>query len=313
MNPNRTHLRILRQLSRREYESVVALSKDLEKIPSTVDISLKVLLDMGLVEMTRTGKSVSVSMGKWKHAQTYKKLVTLHPHMGFEEILSGHNIKIMLTLLGKRSSMKELAGKLGVSERTVTRSIRSMRSYGIVGNEGGSYLLNDQHENLYEFVRELQAHMNMKKAISCDPGATVIWENLEEFVLETLRSVDMDGFLATGYGTLERYGIPLLTDHRYHYFHSPYKRDLRLEDVCIHIFLLNPSSVRASLYVSLAIIRNIGVWDWKYLESESRKYQLDDVAGRLRTYIENQGKVKPEFFPSWNELKEKAGDYDIHV
>jgi len=153
----------------------------------------------------------------------------------------------------------------------------------------------------------------MKKAISCDPGATVIWENLEEFVLETPRSVDMDGFLATGYGTLERYGIPLLTGHRYHYFHSPYKRDLGLEDVCLHVFIINPTSVRANLYVLLAIIKNISVWDWEYLEKESGTYQLDEMAGRLRKYIESQGKVKPDFFPSWNELKEKAGDYGIHV
>ena len=64
----------------------------------------------------------------------------------------------------------------------------------------------------------------------------------------------------SGYGTLERYGIPLLTGHRYHYFHSPYKRDLGLEDVCLHVFIINPTSVRANLYVLLAIIKNISVF-----------------------------------------------------
>lgn len=313
MKLNKTHIKILLQLSQRDYRSVVALSKDLQMIPSTVDMALKTLLDMGFMEMARIGKSVRVSLSSNKHARAYKKLVTLYSHMGFEDILSGHNIQIMLTLLRNRRSKKSLSEKLYVSTRTVERSIQSLQSYGLVRNEDGSYILNDQHTKLYEFVREFQAYVNMKIARSCDSRATIIWENLDEFIMETPNPVNQNGFYATGYGTLAQYGIPLLTANRYHYFHSPYKSDLRLEDVCLHILTINPSSIRANLYVSLAIIKNRSIWDWKYLEQESRTYQLDDMARKLRMFIENQGNVRSKGFPSWAELKEKAEGYDIHV
>ncbi len=310
---NNTHIRILSQLSRREYESIVALGTDLRMIPSTLDMSLVTLRDMGFVEMTRNGRSVRVGLSCHKHAGAYRKLVTLHPHMGFEDILSRHNIRIMIILLQGRSTVKDLAGKLGVSSRTVERSVRTLLNYGMVRNEDGSYLLNEQHGMVYEFIGEYQAYMNMKMARASDPGATVIWENLEEFIMESPNPVKQEGFYATGYRTLGLYGITLLTDNRYHYFHSPYKRDIRLEDVCLHILAIDPSSVRGILYISLAIVNNRNAWDWKYLEAESRTYQLDDMTGRLRRYIENRGKVRDEGIPSWDELKEKAGVYDIDV
>lgn len=313
MKLNKTHIKILMQLSKRPYESVVGLSEDLNIIPSTVDMSLKTILDMGLVEMSRNGKSVNVNLSVNKHAQIFKKVATLSPHMGFEDILSGNNLQIIVNLLKDGATIKILAEKLGVSTRTVIRSLRSLQNYGIVRKEGDSYLLNDQHEILYEFVRELQSYLNMKMARSFYSSAAVIWESLEEFILETPRPIDMDGFLPTCYQILEKYGIPLLMDNRFHYFCSPYTMKLRLEDACLHVLIVNPSSIRANLYVLLVILKNNRVWDWKYFERKSRAYLLEKKAVSLRRYIEGEGKEMPEFFPSWNELIEKAGDYDIDV
>ncbi|MDP6155914.1 MAG: hypothetical protein QF682_07235 [Candidatus Thermoplasmatota archaeon] len=182
----------------------------------------------------------------------------------------------------------------------------------MVRKEKGSYLLNDQHIEVYVFIGEFQAHMNMKMARESDPCAIVIWENLDEFIMETPNPVIKNKFYATGHRLLGQYGIPLITDNQFHYFHSPYKNDLRLEDLCLHVFTINPLSIRAIIYVSLAIIKNKSKWDWKYLEFESRTYQLDDMARRLRIYIESKGKVRSRGFPSWNELKDKAEGYDIY-
>ena len=309
MKLSKNQIKILRLLSEKDYKSVSTLAKSLKLSPSRTDVLLKELQDMGLVEMERSGKAVEVQITPHKHAKAFKKLVTLNPHMKFETMLTNQRINIMISLLRSPKSKEDLSLELEVSERTIERSISPLTEYGILVPENRKFKINPQHIDIMEFIKEFISYINIKTAGS---EAIIIWEHLDEFIVETKKPLKRHGFNLTGYQALGNFGVPLILGDMWQYFYSPQKIKLRIDDICLHIMMINPQSSRAISYIVMAILKNKGIWNWGYMESESKTYNVEEMTRRLKKFIKTKGKEKPEDFPSWKEIEDKAKEYDIH-
>ena len=309
MKLSKNQIKILRLLSEKGYRSVSALAKKLKLSPSRTDVILKDLQDLGLVEMKRSGKAVEVRMSTNKHAKAFRRMVTLNPHLRYETILTNQQIHIMISLLRSPKTKEDLSLELGISVRTIERAISSLMENGIIISDDRTLKINPQHDDLIEFILESISYSNIKIAGS---EAIVIWEHLDEFIVETKAPLKRPGFILTGFQALEDLGVPLILGDSWQYLYSPHKITLRVEDVCLHILMMNPRSQRAITYIVMAILKNKETWDWKYMGSESKKYEAEIMTRKLKKFFKTKGKEKQEDFPSWKEIKEKAKEYDIH-
>ena len=88
--------------------------------------------------------------------------------------------------------------------------------------------------------------MNQKLALEFAPDAVIVWERNEEFIMESSKYEQKDGFLLTGVSAFARFGVPLLTSKSY-FFCSPFTRKLRLEDTIIHSLLVPNGSMLPTL------------------------------------------------------------------
>ncbi|UCE37548.1 MAG: winged helix-turn-helix transcriptional regulator [Thermoplasmata archaeon] len=309
MKLNKNQIKILRLLSEKGYGSVSSLAKVLKLSPSRTDVLLKDLQDLGLVEMKRSGKAVEVHTSINKHAKAFRRLVTLNPHLRYETILTNQRINILISLLRSPMTKGDISLELDVSERTIERALSSLMENGIIISEGRALKINPQHYDLMEFIREFISYVNVKIAGS---ETIIIWEYLDEFIVETKGPLKRPGFLLTGFQALEDFGVPLIVGDSRQYLYSPHKIILRVEDVCLHIMMINPRSIRAITYIVMATLKNKEIWNWGYMESESKTYNVEKMIRRLKKFIKTKGKEKPEDFPSWKEIKEKAKEYGIH-
>ena len=309
MKLSKNQIKMLRLLSEKGYESISALAKSLKLSPSRTDVLLKDLQELGLVEMKRSGKAVEVHMSTNKHAKAFSRSVTLNPHTKFETILSNQRIRIIISLLRSPKTKEGISLELNVSVRTIERAISSLMENGIIISDKRALKINPQHDDLMEFIEEFISYVNIKIAGS---EAIIIWEHLDEFIVETKAPLKRPGFLLTGFRALEDFGVPLILGDSWQYLYSPHKITLQVEDVCLHIMMINPRSARAITYILMAILKNRGIWNWGYMESESKTYNVEKMTRRLKKFIKTKGRKKPEDFPSWKEIKEKAKEYDIH-
>jgi DNA-binding MarR family transcriptional regulator len=309
MKLSKNQIKMLRLLSEKGYGSVSALAKKLKLSPSRTDVLLKDLQDLGFVEMKRSGKAVEVLMSTNNHAKAFRRLVTLNPHLRYETILTNQRIHIMISLLRSSKTKEDISLELDVSVRTIERAISSLMENGIIISDGRTLKINPQHDDLIEFIMEFISYVNIKIAGS---ETIIIWEHLNDFIVETKAPLKRPGFLLTGFQALEDFGITLILGDSWQYLYSPHKITLQVEDVCLHIMMINPRSTRAITYIVMAILKNKEIWNWRYMESESKTYNVEKMTRRLKKFIKTKGKEKPEDFPSWKEIKEKAKEYDIH-
>ncbi len=309
MKLSKNQVTILRLLSEKGYRSVRSLAKELKLSPSRTDVLLRDLRDLGLVEMKRSGKAVEVLMSSNQHAKAFKKMVTLNPQVRYETILTNQRINIMISLLRSQKTKEDISLELDVSVRTIERAISFLMENGIIISDGRALKINPHRDDLIEFILEFISYVNIKIAGS---EAIIIWEHLDEFIVETKAPLKRSGFLLTGFLALEDFGVPLILGDSWQYLYSTHKIKLRIEDICLHIMMLNPRSARTITYIVLTILKNKEIWDWRYTESESRRYNVEKKTRKLKKFIKTKGKEKPEDFPSWKEIKEKAKEYDIH-
>jgi DNA-binding MarR family transcriptional regulator len=309
MKLNINQIKILRLLSVKGYKSVSSLAKKIKLSPSRTDVLLKELQDFGLVDMKRSGKAVEVHMSTNKHAKTFRRLVTLNPHTRFETILTNQRIRIIVSILRTPKTKLDISLEMDVSVRTIERAISSLMENGIIISDEKVLKFNPQHDGLMEFIKEFISYLNTKIAGS---EVIIIWEHLDEFIIETKESLKRPGFNLTGYQALEDFGIPLILGDSWQYMYSPHKNMLRIEDICLHIMMINPRSVRAITYTVMAILRNNEICNWGHMESESKTYHVEKIARNLKKFIKTRGKEKPEGFPAWREIKARAKEYDIH-
>jgi predicted transcriptional regulator len=309
---NALQLSILRSLSSVQYARAKELAKKVNRSLTRVSIALKDLKQKGFVDVEKTGISKRVAISTNNHSSLLKTFLIEHHYMKVEKVLSGPTLEILLSLAYSKVKLSEIIEMSGYSERTVRKVMKKLKELGIVVTENFYYSKAPAFELLYEFVKEFQHYLNIKKALSFSPDAVILWEKGKEFILKTqLEIKERKNLFSTCFAKMHDFGIKLMLPGYRYYFYTPYKKRLKAEDVALHTLVVDKMSTRSILYVLLLITRNLKKIDVDYIKKEAEKFQLEEMIYHLFEYLKSKGKTKPPYFPAWGEFKSKAEEYGI--
>jgi len=270
------------------------------------------LAGKGFVNLSRTGRSKSVSLSDTKHAQHFKRLLAEFGHMNLEHVLSDSSLEVLSHILDGPLGRKELTERSSLSDKTVKVALRKLRAVGVIVSKGRfRYALSERFRLLGEFITEFTAYLNQKAAERFAADSVILWQREREFIIRTEAEKSERNFFPTATPVFHQYGIELLLPRHRYYFHSPYRSTLRVEDIILHTLALDRDSTRNILSVLLLWEKNKQWLSVEYLSEEAEKYELRDVIERLEGYRRTEGEVRPEHFPSWREYVSRAKEYGL--
>lgn len=266
------------------------------------------LREKGFVEVARRKKKKLVFFADTKHAQLIKDLLGRHSYMEFPGILSGKAINI-LWLMDKDRSISEISNTLRVYRASAYRTLTKLLNRGVIRKRNARYSLNPDFSILNEFARETIHYHNRKKAEKLSPGATIVWERLQEFIVKAPVVKEVEGFHLTGPSRLGDYGVPLLLTNTGYYFYSEKTEKVDIYDVVVHTLLIDPRSTRYVTYLLILLAKN--KVDVKLLLKKAEVYGVNAEAKALLEFLKTKGKLRAEYFPTWKEFCAKALDYGV--
>lgn len=308
MKLTRNELQCLRALVNEKSARASAIARATGIARPHISRVTAVLQEKGLVTTERAGFSTIVSLSDAKHALLWRKLAVEFGHMPLEDLLTGASLEILSTIsfLDLRNR-NEIAEYSLVSEASVARVLERFKQMGMIQKTVSGYTVRTRFRTLGEFVMEFRHYLNERIARDFASDAVILWECNTEFIIESKTTEAKDGFQSTGPSTFARFGVPLITTTS-HFFYSPLRRKLRLEDVVLHSILLPD---RSMLPILLVWKKNEHEVALKYLEELAAKYDATEVLKDVVTYFASRGAQRAEGYPPWNEFALKAREYGI--
>lgn len=303
----RSELGCLRALAEPGNARVSALGNAIGASPPQVSRVVSALIEKGFIATEKVGLSKIVVLTEAKHAVLWRKLVAEFGHMPLDELLSGASLEVLSAISYlKLKNRQEVAQQARVSETSTAKVLQKLKQVGVVQKVESTYTLSSRFQTLKEFVTEFRHYLNQKTARTFADDAIVVWGCNSEFIVESTTREERDGFQLTGISSFARYGIPMLVT-KSHFFHSPFVRKLRLEDVILHSLLVTDQM----LPVLLVWRKQERTLNRKYLQSLGEKYGVRQRVDQIITYFGTQGREGAPGFPPWNEFTARAQEYGI--
>jgi Mn-dependent DtxR family transcriptional regulator len=307
----KSEVRLLQTLQREgEKITISSLSRKMGLSPSWASELVGSLREKGFVEVERRKKKKLVFFAGTKHAQLMEDLLGRFDYMDFSGLLSGGALGVLYALDRERS-VKDVAYVLGTYRASAHRILKRLMERGVVKKRDAKYSLNPDFARLNEIARETVYYSHRKRAMKLSPGATIVWEDLREFVAKAPVAKESKGFHLTGPSKLGDYGVPLLAPRANYYFYSERKERADLYDVVVHTLLIDPRSTRYITYLLIVLAKS--KVDEKSLLERAEVYGVTEEARSLLDFIRTKGKVRGEYFPTWAEFSEKALSYGVEV
>jgi len=275
-------------------QTVSELATNLDRSLSYTSELVERLETAGLVEARRQGKTKQVRLSDAKALELLTDLTQQYSHIDWPELLSGAALRVCYYLDTPRT-VTELARHADVHRSTAHRAIAPLQHRGIVyQTDDGPYALNDGFEQL---TVEEQTDTY-----------TILWESLDEFLVQTPTELTEEHFIPTGPDQFQRYGLPLLARDRRHYLYSETAGDLSPEMLCCHMLVID-SGARAQSYC-LLLLSHVDI-DRDELRAQATKYGVEDVVDELYTYLDTSGDQRTSQLPEWEDFQELAEEYEM--
>jgi predicted transcriptional regulator len=308
-----SEIKILEVICTEGNVSVSQLCEKTNFIPSMVRRSLASLDRKGFIKKYRVGLPKEISLSDSKHALIFRDMVLESRHIPFHKYLSGSSLEVLSAIcflnLGTR---KEIQEHSNISEPSVARVFLKLKHVGIMQKKESKYVLSPRFEALKNFVIEFRHYMNQKIAKEFTKNSVILWEKNDEFIIESnTKKENGNNFHLTGPSAFGRFGIQLFMTVSYH-FYSPRKKELGLEDVITHSFLI-PMSQRIMLPVLLVWKKNDKSINRERLMNVAERYGVRKLVNAIYDYFNSEGKQKIEEFPTWEEFRSKADEYGLKV
>ena len=300
-------LRVLASAS--EEPSVSALAEELDRSVNYVSELVDRMEAKGLVHTTRSGKIKHVHRSSAKAIELYDQFVQRYPHIPFPELLGGATLRVLYHL-DNPMSPTELAENAGVHRSTVYRSLSPLQHRGIVYRDDGRFVLNDEFEELATLAREFAHHRNRNRIEEHTDTYTILWESIDEFLVQTDELIRTSTFHVTGPERFQVYGLPLLASQRRYYLYSESKEEVPPEELCCHMLVLGHDT-RSRSY-SLLLLGEVDIDHDELLEAATR-YGVEDGARSLLEYLDTDGGTRTEMLPTWDEFRDLADEYGVTV
>lgn len=308
MKLTKTELEALKLLAGQEKLGFSEIGAALCVSRSSVSQLISSLKEKNLARVSRKGIAKTAFLSEAKHAALYRRLVLEFDHVDFRGLLSGSGLEVLSAISCLRlKNRSEIAGKSLVSEASVAKTMKKFSQIGIVLKDS-TYHISPRFQTIRDFVAEFRHFMNTNIALGFARDSLIVWECNHEFIIESSGSKMDGGFLPTAASTFSKYGVQLLIS-KWHYFHSPFVEEIKLEDAILHSILTNKGG---NLTPTLLVWRkNDAKMDIDYLTRESEKYGVENYIANIMNYFKTQGVHRPLGFPPWSEFQDKAKEYEI--
>ena len=262
-----------------------------------------------LVYTRRDGKEKRVKPVKNQAVKLFQRLAQTHSHIDFPDLISGKAIPLLYYLDTDRT-VAELAEKTGNYRNTVNRVLKQLLNRGILRKQDTQYRLNDEFQILHDFSREYIHHVHRRTVAEYTHDFTILWESLDEFLIQTGDLINHDSFVKTGPSRFQQHGLPLVTTGASYYFYSEDVQELTVEDLICHTLLIEEST-RYQTYC-LLLIQMENLESGRLLEV-AEKYDVEKRVKQLIDYLDTSGDEKSPSLPSWEEFQSAAADYEVAV
>ncbi|OKY78499.1 MAG: Transcriptional regulator containing wHTH domain [Candidatus Methanohalarchaeum thermophilum] len=290
--------------------------KPLKKVAKELDLSqsytsqlVSKLQKKGLIKTEKSGKKKLVYQAENQTIENLQKIKNLYPYIQTAKILSRKTLPILYHF-NKPMTVKELAEETGNYRNTVNRILKKLKNRGIVQKKGSQYKLNKDFKILNELAKSY-THLQHRREISSHVNTfTMLWESLEEFLVQTPEEIDYKKYHQTGPELFGRFDLPLTTTGRKHYFRSKEKREIDSKDLICHTLLIDKGT-RYQSYCMLLIKK--GDINKGELVKKAEKFGVEKTVRSLIKYLETRGEKKTPEQPTWRELKDLAFDYGVKI
>lgn len=291
-------------------QTVSGLATQLNRSLSYTSELVERLETTGLVETRREGKTKQVRPSDAKALELFANITQAYSHIEWPELLSGATLRILYYLDTPRAAT-DLARHADVHRSTVHRALDPLQHRGIIYQaEDDAYALNEGFEQLSTLARELAHHDHRQTVEQQTDTYTILWELLDEFLVQTADEITDDDFIPTGPEQFQAYDLPLLARDRRYYFYSKTMSDLSPETLCCHMLVIDSGS-RAQSYC-LLLLSHVDV-DRDELRAQAVKYDVDDLVEDLLAYLDTSGEQRTSRLPEWEDFQKLAEDYGVTI
>jgi len=291
-------------------QTVSGLATQLDRSLSYTSELVERLETTGLVETRREGKTKQVRPSDAKALELLADITQAYSHIEWPELLSGATLRVLYYLDTPRAAT-DLARRADVHRSTVHRALDPLQHRGIIYQaEDDAYALNEGFEQLSTLARELAHHDHRQTVEQHTDTYTILWESLDEFLVQTADEITDDDFTPTGPEQFQTYDLPLLARDRRYYLYSETTSDLSPETLCCHMLVID-SGARAQSYC-LLLLSHVDV-DRDELRAQAVTYDVDDVVDNLCTYLDTSGEQRTSRLPEWEDFQDLAEDYGVTI
>lgn len=300
-------LRVLATL--RAGSTVSELAEDLDRSLSYVSELIERMKSKGLVHTSRAGKTKRIHRSDARAIELLDRFVQRYSHIPFPELLAGATLRI-LYYLKSPASATVLAARADVHRSTVHRSLAPLETRGIIYQTDGKYVLNDEFTELVTLARAFAHHRNRHRVTAHVDSYTILWESLDEFLVQTDEEIEADAFHLTGPERFQEYGLALLARQRRYYLYSESKGELSPAELCCHMLVIDDGT-RSQSYC-LLLLSEVAI-DRENLLTVAETYGVDELVATLFTYLDTDGTERSEKLPTWDEFRDLADEYGVTV
>jgi DNA-binding MarR family transcriptional regulator len=224
-------------------------------------------------------------------------------------LLGGATLRI-LYYLQSPSTATQLAEQVNVHRSTVHRSLSPLENRGMMYTSDGKYTLNDGFEELSTLAREF-AHLRHRHRVEDHAESfTILWESLDEFLVQTRAEIEEDAFHLTGPELFQAYDLPLMARQRRYYLYSESVDTVSPAELCCHMLVIDDGT-RSQSYC-LLLISGTAIDRDELLEA-AQKYDVAKLVSNLLEYLDSGGETRSGRLPRWEEFRELADEYGVTV
>lgn len=289
--------------------TVSELADELGRSVNYISELLARMAELGLVHTIRSGKRKHVHRSGTRAIELFDRFVQRYPHVPFPELLAGATLRVLYHL-DDPASPSDLAAQAGVHRSTVYRTLSPLQHRGIVYRDDGAYALNDEFEALATLAREFGHHRNRNSVEEHVDTYAMLWESLDEFLVQTEEPIEADAFHVTGPERFEAYGLPLLARQHRYYLYSESSDGISPAELCCHT-LVGGDDTRSRSYC-LLLLSEVEV-DRDELLDVAATYDVTDTVTALLEYLDTDGAVRTESLPTREEFGDLADEYGVTV
>jgi len=309
----------LTTLSRNGGMPLAELAKRIGSNLSVVSRAVQQLEELQFVTTDRNRRK-TVALSPSAHAQTFRSLVDLHPHVDFAPVLAHSNLRILSAFTGRALSTRKIARIIRTPEATVRRVVSELRDVGIMVRQPG-YEYQIALSGLENFVQSY-----CRFALAEKTGSTAFVHVGPNAVLRTSEA-PKPAMVLTGLSVLHQYGVALNQGNVRDYFINLFDENpvpVRLEQALVHglVRATVQSSGRESAYVLLALHKNRGKIDLDSILQEADDFNTSNAAQEAITKIDQYGRgiawpapliqrpsSQDPLWPSFEEFQQLVAQY----